>query len=75
MTMDKDGNVGIGLTGPSQKLDVTGSVNVRENVVITGTGTIIGVAMMRNIIICERISFFYFEPLHFRSRVVYLNSD
>jgi len=39
MRIDSSGNVGIGTSSPSQKLDVVGSIEVSDGIYIGGTGT------------------------------------
>jgi len=46
MTVSTTGNVGIGTTTPTQKLDISGSVNVTGNLVISGATTIGGTSVV-----------------------------
>jgi cytoskeletal protein CcmA (bactofilin family) len=39
LQVNNDGNIGIGTTTPTQKLDIIGSVNVTSNLIIAGTMT------------------------------------
>ncbi|CAB4170818.1 hypothetical protein UFOVP908_151 [uncultured Caudovirales phage] len=46
MTVSTSGNVGIGTSSPTQKLDISGSVNVTGNLVISGATTIGGTSVV-----------------------------